>query len=277
MSSPGQSGPQVGQALNGYKFLGGDPKMASSWQPLSGDEYLKSLPSSALSMIPMIKMYSNGDMPVPTGASLRSPQMAQLMEMTSQYDPSFKAEDYATRVATRKDFTSGKSAQNITSFNTVLQHLGKLKADADALNNHDFTPLNAAGNTVEPFFGDPRVGNFNTDKTAVTSELVRAFRGTGGAEQDIKDWASSFDPNGSPAQINGAIQRGVQLLKGRMEALADQYQRGMGRARDPMTFLSPEAMSTFQALSTTGDRNAQVQPQQPQANGGWSNFRVHSP
>lgn len=273
---PASQPPKVGQAMNGYRFLGGDPSAATSWEPLHGEDYLKSLPQEAAHLVPLIKKYSDGDMPVPTAAALRNPQVMQLIEMATQFDPSFSAADYPSRAATRKDFTSGNAARNITSFNTVIQHLGKMAEDAAALNNSRFTPVNSLANAVQPLFGDARKSNFLTDKNAVVSELVRAFRGTGGTGADIEDWAKSFDVDGSPEQLSGSIQRGVELLRGRIEALGDQYNRGMKRTHDPVALLSPGAQEVFKQLEANplgvklkhdakapGDAQQQAQPAKP--------------
>jgi len=250
--------PKPGQAMNGFVYQGGDPKMANSWKPLTGDAYLKSLPATALPAIPVIKAYAEGRAPMPTQAAMRNPQVMQILQMTQQYDPTFSAQDYATRLGTRKDFTSGKAAQNITAFNTVLQHLDKLHGDANALNNTNYPLWNGIANTAIDAMGDPRPGNVKIDRMAVASELVRAFRGAGGAEADIQDWQRSFDPNGSPAQLNGAIQRAVELLNGRIKALGDQYNRGMGKSQDPITLLSPEAQAVYHKLA--GDQKPQGAP-----------------
>lgn len=249
---PGSPAPPTpGAVMGGYRFAGGDPASAASWVALNGDEYLKSLPATALPAIPMIKAYAEGRAPVPTSAAMRNPQVLQLLEMTQQYDPTFNGQDYASRAGTRRDFTSGKAAANITAFNTVLQHLDKLHNDGQALNNFSgvLTPLNGLINSGESFFGDPRKTNFDTDKEAVASELVRAFRGAGGAEADIQGWKDQFSASNSPEQLQGAVRRAVELLNGRIAALGDQYNRGMGRTQDPITLLAPEAQAVYRKLS----------------------------
>ena len=45
--------PKIGDRLNGYQFLGGDPSQAASWAPLSGEDYLSSLPDSTALIISM--------------------------------------------------------------------------------------------------------------------------------------------------------------------------------------------------------------------------------
>lgn len=240
--------PKPGDIINGYRYLGGDVKTATSYEPLRGEEFLKTLPMNMQSVVPIIKKYADGDMPIPTRAALSNPRVAQVLEMVAQYDPSFSAADYQSRAATRKDFTSGKSAANITSFNTVLQHLGKLAEDAKALDNYDMPIANSVKNTVASQFGDDRANNFKLVKNAVVGELVRAFRGAGGARGDVEEWAETLDHNMSPRQLEGAVKRGIELLNGRIEAVGDQYNRGMKRQRDPVELLSPAARKIYTEL-----------------------------
>jgi hypothetical protein len=87
----------------------------------TGEDYLKTIPPS---LAGQVRALAEGRRAFPTGTALRSPAVQQLIAAATQYDPTLDAANAATRVATRKDFTSGKSAQNITALNTVIGHLG---------------------------------------------------------------------------------------------------------------------------------------------------------
>ena len=92
-------------------------------QTLSGEDYLKTLPKPQADQV---KALAEGRMQIPGGFALKTPYWQQMMTHVSQYDPNFDTVNYNARAATRKDFTSGKSAQNITSFNTAIGHLDHL-------------------------------------------------------------------------------------------------------------------------------------------------------
>lgn len=247
--------PQPGQVVNGYAYQGGDPNSQTSWKMLTGQDYLKTLNPNDQTMVQSV---AQGRQAPPSGFQLaKSPYWQGVLQGVAQYEPGFDLTAWGRRFATAKDFASGKGAQNLTSFNTAIQHLDKLQQAGIALNNHDFTPLNAIGNYIEPIDGDPRVNNFNVAKNAVVDELTRAFRGTGGNESDIQNWAKSLDPNMSPAQLQGAISQATGLLKGRIDSLNDQYKRGMGtNAPDVTSFLSPGAQAVYSRMSQIG----QIQP-----------------
>jgi hypothetical protein len=212
---------------------------------LHGEEYLKALPASRAALI---KGYAEGRIPVPSSFALGKPAWEKVIADLTQYDPSFDAVNYKARSATREDFTKGKSAQNITSFNTAIGHAGTLLKAADDLNNTSFPAYNTLANFIASNTGDPRVVKFNTAKQALSDELTRAFRGTGGNVYDIKGWEESLNAANSPAQLRDAVKQAVNLLRSRIESVGEQYKRGMGTTADVMDLLTPAAKKTLESL-----------------------------
>jgi hypothetical protein len=174
------------------------------------------------------------------------------MRLVGQYDPSFDLVNYNSRNKARQDFTSGKSAANITSFNTAIGHLGSLDKAIDNLRNSDYPAYNTVSNWLANESGDTRFQKARTDfqsaKTAVTEELTRAFRGTGGNVHDIIEWDKSLSEASSPAALHQAVKTAIELLKSRIEAIGDQYNRGMGTTKDPMKLLSDKAQAAVERL-----------------------------
>jgi hypothetical protein len=215
----------------------------------TGEEYLATIPPS---LAGQVKAMAEGRRAFPTGAALRSPAIQQLIAAATQYDPTLDAANAATRVATRKDFTSGKSAQNITALNTVLGHLGSLWESAQELHNRGFTPWNALANTAESTVGNPALNNYNLARKAVADELERVFRQSGGNVSEIQEWKSTLSSSSSPEQFRGAMAKAVELLNSRLEAMGAQYNQGMSRSDQPITLLKPHAQAVFTALQEGG-------------------------
>ena len=90
---------------------------------LHGDDYLKLLPTTRAQQV---KALDEGRMQFPSGFALKSPYWQQMISAVIQYDPDFDAVNYNSRASTRKDFTSGKSADSITALNTAMSHLNNL-------------------------------------------------------------------------------------------------------------------------------------------------------
>lgn len=207
--------------------------------------FLSTLPPA---MQVQVKAVSEGRRPL----NPRSKEDQALVRLVGQYDPSFDLVNYNARAKARQDFTAGKSAQNITSFNTAIGHLGSLDKAIDNLKNSDFPSYNKVANWLAEETGDTRFqkarAEFQNAKTAVTEELTRAFRGTGGNVHDIIEWDKSLNEASSPAALHQAVKTAVELLRSRIEAVGDQYNRGLGTTKDSMHLLSPKAQEAIKRL-----------------------------
>lgn len=227
-----------------------EPAMAPGDTTKTGEDYLATLPRA---LAAQVRMLSEGRMAMPTGAGQRSAAARELVAAAAQYDPTMDAANVATRIATRKDFTSGKSAQNITALNTALGHIGSLWQASQALGNRTIPAWNGIANWAESQGGDPRVNNFNMARNAVVDELTRVFRGTGGSESDIQAWKDNINSSQSPEQLRASVGKAVELLNSRLESLGAQYNRGMSRSDQPISLLAPHAQSVFNALKEGGN------------------------
>lgn len=217
-----------------------------------------------------VRAVDEGRMPLPTGAAQRMPQNIALMELLARYDPGFTAQDYASKLATRKDFTAGPTSKNITALNTVMQHVKELDGAAGDLDNWksaSLGPLTGSANALTQWYRsneqDPRLTRFNTAANAVANELERAFRGSTTAISGIEEWRKGLNPAMSPEQWQAARGTLMKLIGGRLEALADQYNRGMGTMKDPMMMLSPEAGKAYKELQSPQRPVAQSQQSAP--------------
>ena len=222
-----------------------------------GDEFLKTLPIQAQEQV---KALSEGRLSFPTGAAMRSPYAQNLVAMVSQYDPQFDAINYGARAATRKDFTSGKASDSINAVNTVMQHLSEYLDAGNDLNNSSLRPLNYVMNGIQDATGDPRLTKFNTTRNAVIDEVEKAYRGSGGSQAGIEAWKENMTSSQSPAQIAASGTQLVKLLEGKMEALGDQYTKGMGVARTGLELLSPKAQAVYNRVIPNGMRTPIASP-----------------
>lgn len=234
--------------LRGQEFQASQVGVGAQQSGKSGDEFLADLDPGTASTV---KALAEGRLALPSAGRLNQRQQ-QLLSLVAQYDPSFDAANYGARAATRKDLATGKMGQNVTSLNTVIGHLGELADATDKLGNSGIPLLNQAGNTFAVAIGNKgkqtAVSNFNAAKTAAIDELTKAFRGTGGSVHDIEEWEKQINSSNSPDQLHATIKQGVHLLQSRIDAVGDQYNRGMGVTSDPVQLLTPKARSTLARL-----------------------------
>jgi hypothetical protein len=237
ISAPTQVG---GQAANNLAPGVGVP---------TGDDFLKTLdPATAT----QVRSIAEGKQAFPGGFALKTPYWQKMVEMVSQYDPTFDAVNYNSRNQTRKDFTSGKAAQNITSFNTAIGHLDSLARSVEALDNTDYPMYNRARQFIGEQGGDTKMqtslANFNTNKNAVIEELTRAFKGAGGSLTEVQMWEHQIDAAKSKPALRAVVKQAVDLLESRIDSMMTQYQKGMGTTATTLPGLTPKAQATIERL-----------------------------
>lgn len=254
----------------------GQPNTANIAANLSpemhGNDVLNALPQN---MAAQVKAIADGRMAFPSGFALKTPYWQNMLKMVSQYDPNFDAVNYNSRAKTRSDFTSGTSAKAVTALNTALGHAAGLADNFDKLGNTSFPAVNSVMNWGKTELGDatPTVAAQNVD--ALASEGRKVFAASGGGNlTELENWQKNFPINGSPSQQKGALNEFVSLLDSRMNALGDQYNKGMGTTQDPLNLLSPTGRAAYTKLTGRQPESGSVPGQgAPQtvapSGGGW--------
>jgi len=180
--------------------------------------------------------------------SVRNGRREAITAAVAQFDAGYNQQDYTTKLGVRKDFTSGVAARNVTAINTAIGHLASLQDLFEAQKNNDIKKVNAVLNTVASELGDPRVNNVDLARTAVGDELMRVFRQVGASEIEARNWQEKFNSNLSPAAQKGALATAADLLASRIDALDDQWKRGMGTTTGYPNLLSPKSRTVVDDL-----------------------------
>lgn len=218
---------------------------------LHGEEFLKTLDPQ---MAATVKAIAEGRQPYPGAFAMKQPYWQKVTEYLSQYEPNADANLYRTRYATQRDIATGKMGQNIASFNTALGHMHDLYKQIDGLGNFDTMPIlngpiNAVAGAVS---GDAqaRINTFNATKQKVIEETTKAFKGTGGTVHDLETAERELSSSASPAALKATVRKYLDLMKSRIEALGDQYNRGMSAAqpRAAISLLSPHSQKIVSEL-----------------------------
>lgn len=188
----------------------------------------------------------------PYPAMSRASDAARIRAAVHEADPQFDAVNYNARLKARQSFTSGKDRANLTSFNTTIGHLEELQKAADDLRNSNFPAWNKyiANPVAEQF--DPKfqaaLKRFQAARTAVSDELTRAFRGSGGNVHDIIQWENAINSGDSPEAIGSAVRTAANLLESRIQSVGESYNAAMGTTKDPLSLLAPHAQEAFNNL-----------------------------
>lgn len=135
--------------------------------------------------------------------------------------------DYQAKVSVEKYMTSGKGGQQITAYNTALNHLNTLERLAGDLGNSNVLVFNRAAQMWAKQTGNPAPANFEAAKNAMSGEVAAALKASGATDQEITHVSNTFDNAQSPAQLKGAIGTYRELLRGKAANLKKQYETGM--------------------------------------------------
>lgn len=240
----GKEKPDPGITPEGTKI---EPPKVDGQETKVDPEVFKDIPKEAHATV---KAMIDGRLPVPTSFAMAKPYWQAMMQYAQKVDPNFDATTWGARNATRRDFATGKSAAAITALNTALGHAGVLVKDFDALDNGIFPRWNALINNIGKERGSDKVGNAMESRDALASEARKVFAATGGGNlTELQEWQKNFPIHGSPEQQRGAMKKFVELLDSRLESLANQYNRGMGRTQDPLQLLDPKARQVYEKLT----------------------------
>lgn len=172
-------------------------------------------------------------------ASLRTAGGQKLALLVAEKDPNFDFSLAPQRTALRKDYTSGQTARNITSLNTVLGHLDTLDKKIDALNNKKLKKANTVANLVKTETGDPSVVEFKATRTAVSNELGRVFQGVGAVtEEERKTLREDMDAAGSKEQLKAVVSTYLDLIRSRLDAINANWNQTMSGVKSPIPILN---------------------------------------
>ncbi len=250
------SAPAVGP--DGKPLPGAAAGQPAALTPEETADQAKGLNPQVLHQMPpqiasQVKALAEGRMQFPSGFALKSPYWQQMLSAVGTYDPSFDALNYNARAKTRADFTSGKSAQNITSMNTAMGHLESLSKAYEGLDNGSMPLVNTVENYVGGAFGNKKVqtgvADVGTKAEAVSNELAKVFRSTGMSAQEVNEWRDKISTSASPTQSKTVIKGAIDLLNSRLDALAEQYNQGMGTSKQGVELLSPKAQEAYTKLT----------------------------
>lgn len=218
---------------------------------MTGEEFLKTLPTSIGTQV---KGIAEGRIPYPGAFALKNPYWQRVTEALSRYEPNADANLFRTRYATQKDFATGAMGKNIASFNTALGHMHDLYTQIDGLGNLDTLPiLNGPINVIAGATSgtsQAKIDQFNATASKVLAEAEKAFKGTGATVFDMQHARAELNASKSPSSLKATVRKYLDLMESRIEAIGDQYNRGMGVAqpRAALSLLSPKSQKIVAEL-----------------------------
>lgn len=154
--------------------------------------------------------------------------------------------DTSTKAKAQRDFATGIQGQQVTAFNTAVDHLETMDKLVTALDNKDTRAINTLGNMIAKQTGQAAPTNFDTARRIVGAEIQKAIIRAGGTGEERKEAAAAFETASSPEQLRGAINTYKDLMGGQLKSLQLQYEQTTGR-KDFANRLTGQSKATLSA------------------------------
>lgn len=172
----------------------------------------------------------------------KSPEAAADLVMNNK-------QNMSARIAAIKAFNTGIEGRSARSLNTVMYHLDTLDQAGQALNNGDIRLFNSIGNKINKELGVAAPTDFDATKKIVSSEIIKAITGAGGALADREEAQKTLDAANSPAQLAGVIKQYKELFAGQLIGLENSYVASTNRpASEFRTRLDPRTKKLLPPL-----------------------------
>jgi hypothetical protein len=201
----------------------------------TGPEYMATLPVGLQGTVREIG--EGRGAPPPAGS--RSPAAQTLLGALNRAYPNYDATKYPTYLENRKKFADGPEAKGINALNTVETHLSRMF-------DHASTAHTSGGLTgkVTGFFGDKDVQALDVDRTAVSTELSKAYAAGQISEGEVRDWETKLDAT-RPGMTTGKLITNLKEIDGLLEGKQKAYQ-SQWDAGSP----SPSIVSNFPIINS---------------------------
>jgi hypothetical protein len=179
-------------------------------------------------------------------------------------DPNFDMTNFPARQKTANDFASGKSADQIQSFNTFLEHASDLSAATNDFRNTASPLINKPMIWLKKNSGDPAVASYLAKTEPVRTEFASFLQNNHALTESDKTEASKvLDDNYSPAQMQVVLKSMAHTAALRLREVNRRYSNTMHSDYpglldpDNAQFLSASgAMSALQGKGGTSGNNS---------------------
>jgi hypothetical protein len=217
----------------------------------TGPSVLAKIPASLASQV---KALAEGRLPMPSSFALAKPYWQTLLQLTSQYDPTFDAASAPARKAAITAFTgNGKAAQTIGSVNRVANHLQLLWNESNKLVGPDLgnSMLNSAAAGIGQSFEPQDAKAYDTEVQFIAGELEKIARNSPGTVSGVNDIINNLSRKQSASTRAAAIKAAVGIISGAIDPLKDQYNSAFtnGSARPNIPWVSPKAQQIYRNIA----------------------------
>ncbi len=233
----------------------------------SGQAYLGSLPSGRAALVKAI-----GDYKQKFPLNLSRPQVMMLDAQVHSYNPDYDQKLFESRQKTLNSFTSGKDADEVKSYNTVMNHLIGAQAAIGRLGNTQSSLVNVPYNIVRGQTSTQFQESRSTLLAKMDLAMAEVNKAAAGKPITVNErdyWHQRLNQNASPKDLGATLRAFTEMIAGRMDASAEKLNTGMGiKEGDPeyktgQDLFSKEAKLKYDRLMGTQAAQPATQATRP--------------
>lgn len=199
----------------------------------------------------------------------------EIIAQVNQKYPDWSQPNYnAANKAVTDLAPSGKTGQQITSYNTFLRHAGALYDAVNSLDNSKYSDLiNKPLNWLAQHTGDPRIADFMAAMQPPMKEFQSFLLNNHAMhDEDVKDAHNLIDQNKTPQEIRAVLNRFAETGSARLSEQNESFKRVTGR--DIPNLVSPQAAAAYNKITGQGSTGAATKTYQghtytQQSDGSW--------
>lgn len=192
-----------------------------------------------------------------TGNQLKSPQGMALQNMVLDANPDYDATKYKERQKVATDISpGGVLGQKLSAAETAINHLSSMMDASSQLGGVNASFVSQPINAVRNYFHnqDPALIGYNRFANMSGDEIAKFVAGaSGGTLEDRTSQKDALTVNNSPKARQAAAQAAVQTMFGKLEPIADQYNKAYDDHKTAFDFLSPETQKSLTKLGMSPD------------------------
>lgn len=216
----------------------------------TGPEYMATLP---VGLQGTVKAIGEGRAAPPPAGS-RSPAAQTILGALNRAFPEYDTTKYPTYLKARENFSAGPIGVGINAINTVETHLNRMYQHATA-------PATSGGITgkVTGFFGDKDVRALDIDRTAVSTELSKAYAAGQISEGEVRDWEDKLDFT-KPGMTTGKLITNLKEIDGLLEGKQKAYETQWAAASPSASIVSPVPIISADAAAARARIRGEAPP-----------------
>lgn len=228
----------------------------------TGPSVLAKLPAN---MANQVKALAEGRLGTISSFALAKPYWQTMLQLATQYDPSFDMNAAPARKAAITSFTgTGKGAMLVGSANRVANHMDLLASESKKLAGPELgnSTLNSLAAGIGQSFEPADAKAYDTEVTFVAGELGKLAKAGVVTQGEADTIVNNLGRKNSASTRESAIKAAVGIIAGAIGPLKDQYNSAFtnGSTRPKIPWVSPKAQEIYKRIagvdmSLSGDDN----------------------